>query len=105
MKTSGKKQGRLGRKKVVEESSSEEEMEIEFQDSSEYESEDDYYDARCAECDTCFRGKELCMAIGCDSEHWMLVPPEMHRPRSDWEDRKGDTSNAIYMQLLLSKKI
>ena len=34
----------------------------------------------------------------------MLVPPEMHRPRSDWEDRKGDTSNAIYMQLLLGKK-
>ena len=34
----------------------------------------------------------------------MLVPPEMHRPRSDWEDRKGDKSNAIYMQLLLGKK-
>ena len=44
-------------------------MEIEFQDSSEYESEDDYYDTQCAECDTRFRGKELCMAIGCDSEH------------------------------------
>ena len=68
-KTSGKKQGRRGKKKVVEESSSEEEMEIEFQDSSEYESEDDYYDTRCAECDTRFRGRELHMAIGCYSEH------------------------------------
>ena len=44
-------------------------MEIEFRDSSEYESKDDYYDTLCAECDTHFRGKELHMAIGCDSEH------------------------------------
>ena len=43
-KASAKKRGRRGKKKVVKESLSEEEMEIKFQDSSEYESEDDYYD-------------------------------------------------------------
>ena len=68
-KTAGKKCGRQGKKKVVKESSSEEEMEIEFQDSSEYESENDSYDTRCAECNTHFRGKELCMVIRHDNEH------------------------------------
>ena len=53
-KGQGKK--RITKKKIIESSSDDEDdIQVEYEDSSEYESEDDYLDSRCAECDTFHR--------------------------------------------------
>ena len=66
-KGGGKKH--ITKKKVIESSSDDEDIQVEYEDSSEYKSEDDYLDSRCAECDTHFTGEAMKTAIGCDSTH------------------------------------
>ena len=66
----GRGKKRITRKKVIESSSDDEDdIQVESEDSSEYESEDDYLDSRCAECDTHFTGEAMKTAIGCDSTY------------------------------------
>ena len=60
----------VSKKKVVESSSDDEDdVQVEYQDSSEYESEDDYLDSRCAKYDMWFTGEAMKTAFGCDSGH------------------------------------
>ena len=57
-------------KKVIESLSDDEDnIQVEYEDSSEYESEDDYLDSHCAKCDTRFTGEAMKTAIGCNSTH------------------------------------
>ena len=68
VKGRGKK--RIMKKKVIESSSDDEDdIQVKYEDSSEYESEDDYLDSCCAECNTHFTREVMKTAIGCNSTH------------------------------------
>ena len=66
----GRGKKHITKKKVIESSSDDEDdIQVEYEDSSEYESEDDYLDSPCAECYTRFTGEAMKTVIGCDSTH------------------------------------